>query len=459
MNRATKAIAALYYILLLVFFLPISSIAQFYIGSNSKLILNSNVNLVLNNINLQNQGSIYVGNSSFVFAGTSSNNISSSSPMTFQDITINKPNGEFVLNSDIIVTGMVKLTAGNLFLNNKIIHLDSTGYIDGENDTRRIYDTGTGKILVTVVLNNPVVVNPGNIGLELTGSGNLGLTQITRGFKNQVLGNGSTGISRYFSIQPSNSSGFNLSLKAFYFNNELAGNNGIKSFLSLWSSMNAGVSWTNIGKNDMDTVNNWVLKSNINQLGMITIANGGNAALPVNFIRFAGNQLTPGTVKLVWDVSNLSSVSDRFEIERSSDGILFTKIGTQKIDRPNTTEFSMLDFSPNEGKNYYRIRQTDKDNRYILSGTIQVMVNPGISVLKLYPNPVLSKLNINYYSKIACDCIISIYTISGNQVATRKVHFVKGNNSLEWYMGQLSPGVYNIEFNGPVNKVSQLIKQ
>ena len=231
MNQATKAVTALLYTLLVIIFLPFCLEAQFFVGSNSKLILSNNVNLVLNNINLQNQGSIYMGNSSFVFSGTASSNISSSSPITFQNLTINKPSNEFVLNSDIIVTGMLKLVAGNLFLNNKIIHLDSTGYIDSENENRHIYDTGTGTVLVTAVLNNPVAVNPGNIGLELTGSGNLGLTQITRGFKNQDLGNGNFGISRYYDIQPTNTSGLNLSLKGFYFNNELVGNNINKSFL------------------------------------------------------------------------------------------------------------------------------------------------------------------------------------------------------------------------------------
>ncbi|MEO7983617.1 MAG: hypothetical protein ABI688_06020 [Bacteroidota bacterium] len=82
--------------------------------------------------------------------------------------------------------------------------------------------------------------------------------------------------------------------------------------------------------------------------------------------------VTNNGVQLQWQIAAELN-TERFEIERSADGVNFTKIGTvASSGSSNTTkDYSFPDNSP-ATVNYYRIKQIDKDGKVNYSKTLSV---------------------------------------------------------------------------------------
>ncbi len=66
----------------------------------------------------------------------------------------------------------------------------------------------------------------------------------------------------------------NATLRFFYLDGELAGNN--KEEITLFSNTGDGGRWGSIGMDQINTNAGWVVKANIDQLGRITLARAGN---------------------------------------------------------------------------------------------------------------------------------------------------------------------------------------
>src|SRR6185295_14630014 len=79
-----------------------------------------------------------------------------------------------------------------------------------------------------------------------------------------------------------------------------------------------------------------------------------------------------------------------FTIGRSDDGTSFIPIITEKGAGVSTQSLSYLayDLHPLQGKNFYRLSQTDYNGTTIVFQTIEVtMGNPPVKIPTLFPNP------------------------------------------------------------------------
>jgi Secretion system C-terminal sorting domain len=86
----------------------------------------------------------------------------------------------------------------------------------------------------------------------------------------------------------------------------------------------------------------------------------------------------------------------KFEIERSTDGLRFEKIGTQLAAGNSTSvkKYSFIDAHPATGFNYYRIKQIDADGRFTYSVIVKVLNKENIKEAFIAPNPVTAMLNL-----------------------------------------------------------------
>ncbi|HNJ29728.1 MAG TPA: T9SS type A sorting domain-containing protein [Ferruginibacter sp.] len=111
-----------------------------------------------------------------------------------------------------------------------------------------------------------------------------------------------------------------------------------------------------------------------------------NVPLPVKLIYF---DVKPDGRKahLSWQTATEQN-SDRFEIERSINGLTFEKIGSVKAaGNSNThTDYSYYDNSPEKGINYYRLKEVDIDNSLQYSETKSVRFGDDAALI-LYNNP------------------------------------------------------------------------
>jgi hypothetical protein len=259
------------YIILLLSLLPYSLRAQnLRIGPGTQVVVTGAPAIVLNNISLINNGHFIAGNSTVSFNGDTQAYIDGNTPISFYRLAVNLPSGELQLYNNAGVTGDITMNDGNLRLNHYTLSLGSAARIIGERNEARITGGNGGAVTITVPLNGPHAVNPGNIGVEITSNANLGPTLITRGHFMQSCSAGQTGIQRYFDIMPSFHTGAPATLRFFYFDSELGDNN--KNELNLFTAPPGQNNWTTEGKDYSDGTGNWLLKSNIRTLQRFTLA-------------------------------------------------------------------------------------------------------------------------------------------------------------------------------------------
>ncbi len=113
--------------------------------------------------------------------------------------------------------------------------------------------------------------------------------------------------------------------------------------------------------------------------------------LPIILTFFKGAFLNDN-VALSWATSTEENF-EKFELERSYDGISFEKIGEMNGAGLNTYQqnnYSFIDSSPVIGKNYYRLKNLDLNGTFDYSNIIRVDANSSKRIT-LYPNPVVGE--------------------------------------------------------------------
>jgi type IX secretion system substrate protein len=248
--------------------------------NNANIVVSGKAYIVVHNGSFINNKIFKAGNGTVEITGSAAAEksvIGGSTALTFKNLTINKTANTASLSANIIVNGNLNMKKGNLDLKGYNIDLGSgAGTILNEKESARITGASGGNVIKTVTLNAPDAINPGNIGIKITSGANLGLTVIKRGHQQQTGLSGGKSISRYFDIMPANNANLNATLKMFYFEGELEGQT--ESSLVFWGSEDNGSTWTNMGKNKMDTAGNWVLKNKVYSLSRFTLADNNNTS-------------------------------------------------------------------------------------------------------------------------------------------------------------------------------------
>ena len=116
------------------------------------------------------------------------------------------------------------MTSGNLDLNGNDLTLGTAnGTIMSESESSRVTGPSGGVVRKTMDLNAPSSVNPGNIGVAITSSENMGSTTIERSHVPESIGGGSS-IERSFAITPTTNTDLDATARFSYFDAELNGN-------------------------------------------------------------------------------------------------------------------------------------------------------------------------------------------------------------------------------------------
>lgn len=115
------------------------------------------------------------------------------------------------------------------------------------------------------------------------------------------------------------------------------------------------------------------------------VAPGNPCSLPVTLQKFSGYADNSSNI-LSWTTATEQD-NERFDVEKSLDGQLFTVIGTVKGNNNSTTllNYQYTDYSAENGIAYYRLHQYDFNGISTRSHTI--VLNQSSSDFVLYPNP------------------------------------------------------------------------
>jgi Secretion system C-terminal sorting domain len=208
----------------------------------------------------------------------------------------------------------------------------------------------------------------------------------------------------------------------------------------------------------------WALNSpsvNLSKVGAITLriygvlgtgspsANTANWRIDdinvtVDVVLAVENKSLSATKNAVSNILKWQTTSEKnnalFNIERSSNGETFNKIGEVKGNGTTNVAqtYTFMDASPVKGLNYYRLRQVDFDGTETLSKTVSVNFDgKGSSKIKVYPTLVQDVVNVENTEGGKAE--IAVRDVAGRLILTQNTD---GPTNQALNLGSLSRGLY-----------------
>ena len=177
-----------------------------------------------------------------------------------------------------------------------------------------------------------------------------------------------------------------------------------------------------------------------------------NATLPVSIVDF-GAVYSNDKVNVKW-TTTFEMNSDRFEVERSTDGLSFKSVGTIKS-LGNSSIKHDYQFSDDVSKNvlnkndlYYRLKQIDLDGKVAYTKVLVVRVyrTKTLQSLSVTPNPVINDIKVNVQLNENAYIVLKIANASGIEIMRKTSRGTNGLNSLTLEgTSRLQTGVYFLE--------------
>jgi len=170
--------------------------------------------------------------------------------------------------------------------------------------------------------------------------------------------------------------------------------------------------------NYSDTTNNVVLKTSF--------------PLPLKLVNFTAG-LTGNRVQCSWQTTNEINAAS-FEVERSVDGILFSKVGVVTA-KGNTlmANYQFVDALPsaNVSTYYYRLKMLDKTGNAVYSKVVSLSLNVERLPIKVAPNPFKGSLALAIDALENTNASIMITSIDGKVLVNKKYPLIQGSNTLQ----------------------------
>jgi hypothetical protein len=168
--------------------------------------------------------------------------------------------------------------------------------------------------------------------------------------------------------------------------------------------------------------------------------------LPVKFASFFASKQSNDAL-LNWTVENQNHLVKHFEIERSFNGISFTKIADQNP-TPTTNgnaSYNLTDagvFDNYKGTVYYRIKQVDHNGTITYSIIRTLKINSKAFAISLYPNPVVHAANLVFNLEKAQPVTITLIDGVGKTISNYSMQAAKGINQKNIDVKNLAAGTY-----------------
>jgi hypothetical protein len=173
----------------------------------------------------------------------------------------------------------------------------------------------------------------------------------------------------------------------------------------------------------------------------------GLVPVPVKFNNFSAVRKENDGL-LSWAVENEGPITDRYEIERSLNGVNFTKVTTvlPKNNGLSANTYTLTDFNlaalRSTGVIYYRIKQIDKDGQFVYSEIRSIRLDGRSFAVGVFPNPVKNTATVNIDLAEDADVVIRITDAAGKSVKQILVQGFKGPNVTKVDMNAYASGSY-----------------
>ncbi|MFD2512544.1 T9SS type A sorting domain-containing protein [Pontibacter locisalis] len=184
--------------------------------------------------------------------------------------------------------------------------------------------------------------------------------------------------------------------------------------------------------------------------------------LPVDLLYFTA-KLDKGKPLLEWTTATVAG-NVRFDIERSSDGKVFERIGSIQEGSASSLKkkYTYPDSKPLSGLAYYRLYQVDTNGKESYSRVISLnskgVTSTGVTLLA-YPNPFTSNLNVEITAAESGEAAVQLINLQGRVVCQTTVALASGLTTVTLPLPTISDGVYVLKVTGAgVNTAIKVIK-
>jgi hypothetical protein len=142
---------------------------------------------------------------------------------------------------------------------------------------------------------------------------------------------------------------------------------------------------------------------------------------PVSWL-YIKAQLLNNQTQVSWATAQEINTAN-YEIEHSTDGSVFTKIGEAAAagNSNNTNNYHFLHTNPVSGFNYYRIKQIDRGGSFKYSVVVTVLKREGIHQTIIAPNPVKDILTVIEPSPVFA-ATAEVYSSNGRLVIRKTIN-------------------------------------
>ena len=208
-----------------------------------------------------------------------------------------------------------------------------------------------------------------------------------------------------------------------------------------------GAAWTSYTATTRDATNNFVLTNGVSSTGLneLTLANS-LTPLPLTWLSFTATKQNQ-TALLKW-ATILEQNTWNFMVQHRANGINWTGIGTLQAagNSSITNNYNYIHTSPVTGINYYRILQTDMDNRNSYSAIRTLKFTKTDEPFTIIGNPVTNDvLTVQVNASIN----LVLYTADGKLLWQQQVN--AGTKTID--VSRYAKGTYFLKANNIAQKV------
>jgi Secretion system C-terminal sorting domain len=380
----------------------------------------------------------------------------SATPTVYNNLEINSSAGSCTLSAPITVNGQMTMTVGKLILGANDLTLN--GALVGASGANKYFVTNG---LGALIRNNISASTIMQVGVSETSYDPFSVTPSgTCSFKARVgatftypIINAARLIQREWTVEKTAGSG--ASAVTFQHDATAPLNSfsaGLGKIIGRWN----GMIWEELSPiyGFPLPANTFGILSSITAFGTFVVGNVG-AVIPVELINFKG-YAKGNANQLEWSTASERNNAE-FAIERSTDGVDFTKIGSVK-GNGTTNSVSNYSFSDFEGPlsinglNYYRLRQIDFNGNATTSKVLTITRDKKAQegILKTYPSVTDAVLNVDFNANT--DVTFKVIDVLGRLVLTKTVQNNNGSNSTQIDVSALTNGMYILSFETATTK-------
>ncbi len=426
-----------------------------------------------------NNGTINASSGTITLNGNNQQEINGSGTTSFNNVVLNKTQGDLILNTPITIVNNINFTSGNIVNGANILTIGTSSNSAGSithNDgrvtgkLRRYFNNENGAVLFPVGNNN----HTRDVSINIQGSPGTdqyltieyvdGYAQGPSG----ILENGlpiTTNSGQlidniddegYWEISPTNGD-YSSEINTKNYDIEIHGKNitgvndiaKVRILKSPGSNTSSENHTTWIAPNHISaagSVNDFTLSASGSGFSFFTIGGSGTNALPVELRYFRANCFDNKTV-ITWETESEYN-SAYFTVEESRDGQEWVFVASVEAMGISTisNEYSIKHQGLSSENTYYRLSQYDIDGAYeIFEDQIAALScsNSSEQEINLYPNPNNGDFNVVIRTESTEDQLgtLDIINFNGATIHSAALDIHSGSNLYPVHES-LSPGMY-----------------